>query len=349
MEVACAYTDKGKFPQAQYPLSDKVTTFDLDVHTWEIHGSMTCMLKKFFPRIRKMLSGFRLIIGQWRPDIVVSVGSYEKYAIPLLFKKAGGKKFKTLREYHFASNYRCNDAIKPLQARFLTWIDQRVIPRLYDSNCLLTEADMNDNFPDRPSRMRVVPNPITCRIPDGCPSERENTVVFVGRLAFEKNPELLLEVWEKVKRNGWKLRIVGDGEYRKKIKQLISNKNLGDSVELAGWVSDVTAELQKAKIFMLTSRYEGFGLALLEAMANGVVPVSMNCPYGPSDIISNGVDGFLVENRDVNVMAQRITALMDDSAMFSRMSEAALRRSRDFSIEKIAARWVEEYRRDTEK
>lgn len=347
IEVACAYTDKGDFPQEQIRLSSKVPTFDLDVHTWEIHGSMSRMLKEYIPRMWRLRRRLKKIISNWKPDVVVSVGSFEKYIIPTFFGRVGKHRFSTVREYHFASNFRNGRNTKVGRAHFLSWLDQIFLTRFYDKNYLLTQEDLENNFkPDAP-RMGMMPNPLTVELPtDLRPMyDRPKRVVTVGRLVDQKNPEDAIRVWGKVNTKDWNLRLVGEGDKRPILEKMVEDLNLQSSVQLPGWSKDVAAELDDSRILIMTSRYEGFGLAIIEAMAHGVVPVCYACPYGPRDIITDGEDGFLVEVGDVEGMANKVCQLMDDTSLLQRMSEAAFRRAHDFELPRIASRWAQEYRK----
>ncbi|MDO5394817.1 MAG: glycosyltransferase [Bacteroidales bacterium] len=224
----------------------------------------------------------------------------------------------------------------------MNWIDQRILTKFYNANCLLTQGDLDDNFPKHPKRIKVVPNPITSRFPDINPrqTERNNTVLFVGRLTYQKNPEELIEIWHAIKSDGWKLRIIGTGPLEQKCKESVRDKALDGSIEFAGWSNNVGAELRRAKIFVATSRYEGFPLALIEAAANGVVPVSYTTPYGPGDLISHNQDGILVPYGDRNTFVHELKILMDDSSRLQQMSDAAFKKARQYDISVIADRWA---------
>ena len=348
LRIGCAYTDRGDFPQEQIVLSPKVETFDLEIHTWQICGSLFRMAREYLKRMYKFRKTLRKLIKSWKPDIVVSVGSYEKIVIASLSRHVGEQRFKTVREFHFASNYRSfaeNTNRGGVISRFMNWIDQRILPKCYDINCLLTQGDLDDNFPKHPKRIKVIPNPITSGFPSINPrqTDRNNTVLFVGRLTFQKNPDELIDIWQCINHDGWKLRIIGTGPLEQKCKEQARDKALDDSIEFAGWSNDVGAELRKAKIFVATSRYEGFPLALIEAAANGTVPVSYNTPYGPGDMISQNQDGILVPYGDRDTFIRELKTLMEDSSRLQQMSDAAFKKARQYDISVIADRWEDVY------
>lgn len=174
---------------------------------------------------------------------------------------------------------------------------------------------------------------------------RENVAIFVGRLEdCQKNLTGLLNIWAKTKRDGgWILKIVGDGPDRQKFEELAYRLNISDSVSFTGWISDPSSIMQSAKLFCITSFFEGFGLVLVEAMANGLPALAYDLPYGPSDIISDGKDGLLIPYLDEETFAQKLSELMADEKRIKEMSEAAKIKSEQFSVDKITDLWIKKF------
>ncbi len=136
-------------------------------------------------------------------------------------------------------------------------------------------------------------------------------VLNIGRLTPDKRQDLLILSWAKIHANSnWKLLIVGDGEQKEFLQEIIKDNKLEKSV----FIKDATAKIdeyyKKASIFALSSRFEGFGLVLVEAMSYGLPCVSFDCPSGPRDIISNGFNGFLVRNGDIDQYALKLDELI---------------------------------------
>ena len=96
-----------------------------------------------------------------------------------------------------------------------------------------------------------------------------------------------------------------------------------------------------ASMLIMTSLYEGFGNVIIEAMSCGLPVVSYACPCGPKDIITDGVDGFLVPPKDEETLAERICRLIEDETLRCRLGGAALERSKDFGIERVLKMWTD--------
>lgn len=108
---------------------------------------------------------------------------------------------------------------------------------------------------------------------------------------------------------------------------------------LNGRTADVEAEYRRSSVFVLSSRFEGFGLVVLEAMACGLPVVAFDCPWGPGAIISDGIDGMLVENGNTNALADALIGVAGSAELRGRMAAEARRSASEYDIEKIAAKW----------
>lgn len=168
---------------------------------------------------------------------------------------------------------------------------------------------------------------------------------------------ILIKAWESVARShpGWKLDIYGTGRDKEMLQDMIEKSGLVDKVTLCGLSDDMPMVYASGSLFVLSSRFEGFGLVLLEAMTCGVPCVSFDCPEGPSEIISDGQDGILVPFRGLSdsqrteVLAENICRMIEDRDMRIRMSQEAIAKAAAFSRDVIIDRWIELFKEITKK
>lgn len=211
----------------------------------------------------------------------------------------------------------------------------------FDRFVVLTEEDRTywGNMPN----IRVIPNARTYSCT--APAKLDNkTVLAVGRYNHQKGFERLIEAWGIVCREvpGWQLEIIGDGELRPQMVEQINSLGMQGSIVLKKVPGNQMRETYaSASIFVLSSRYEGLPMVLLEAQASGLPIVSFACKCGPRDVIDHGVSGFLVDEGDVETLAARIIQLAKDEELRQRMGLAAHANSNHFSEETIMNRWVE--------
>jgi glycosyltransferase involved in cell wall biosynthesis len=178
---------------------------------------------------------------------------------------------------------------------------------------------------------------------DGPPSTLDQPlVVAAGRLERSKGFDLLIDAWAQVvaRHPQWRLRIYGEGSARVALQQRIADLGLSESVTLAGFSTALQREIARASAFVLSSRAEGYGMVLVEAMACGVPVVSTDCPNGPRDIITDGVDGFLVTNEDVPALAGGILRMIELTPQHRQaMATAAIQSAQTRSQTSVAKDW----------
>ncbi|MFA0062720.1 glycosyltransferase family 4 protein [Vibrio breoganii] len=173
------------------------------------------------------------------------------------------------------------------------------------------------------------------------PKDNENrNVLAVGRLTYQKGFDILLEIWSTVEplNPTWTLTIVGDGEDREHLEKLRKDLKLRNVV-FEGFADNVSKYYEKSDIYVMTSRFEGFPMVLLEAASNGLPVVSFDCETGPREMIVNGKTGIVVENKDTNKFALELMTLMKDRSHRYRMSCNSLNEAREYSIERIGPQW----------
>jgi glycosyltransferase involved in cell wall biosynthesis len=170
---------------------------------------------------------------------------------------------------------------------------------------------------------------------------RENWLITAARLVPEKGFDYLMLVAKEVlpKHPEWKWILCGDGPMREELDAFSKKEKLQEQLVLAGYVPKVEEYLAKSKIFVLTSKAEGLPMCLLEARACGVPCVSFDVPTGPADIITEGVNGYLIQPFDVKAMADKLSGLMEDPFLQASMGEEALKHLDQFYLPNIIGQW----------
>ncbi|MER5478033.1 glycosyltransferase family 4 protein [Streptomyces sp. NPDC002734] len=209
-----------------------------------------------------------------------------------------------------------------------------------DRLLLLTREDADRWIGQGFNHVGFMPNPTPLRSP--APSPRtDRTVVSIGRLGYEKGVDMLLDTWAEVapRHPGWRLRIHGAGPDEEALRRQCSELGLDGSVEWAGLTEDVAGALRRSSVFVLSSRGEGFPLALLEAMSCAVPCVAFDCAPGVREIVRDEEDGLLARPGNVPELARHLDRLLSDAALRDRMGERARENVRRFSPESITDRW----------
>ena len=218
----------------------------------------------------------------------------------------------------------------------------RRYPQL-DALAVLSDADRAEYeglLPARAPRIVQIPNALPHL--EGEPrAQREPIVLAAGRLRSQKGFDLLIEAFEPVAERfpDWQLHIYGKGGRRAELEQLAQDRGLAGHVVIADPTPHLGRRMAEVSIFALSSRYEGFGMVLVEAMSKGAAVVSFDCPRGPNEIISDGVDGLLVAPEDVPALSEALIALIEDDALRRRLGQAAVRTAQGYEPRAVGERW----------
>ncbi len=211
-------------------------------------------------------------------------------------------------------------------------------------NVLITQAACryyHNNY--RKKRNLVIYNPAADELFEDSKkyNQESHTLISVGRLAYPKNYSLLIEIAARIltRENDWCWHIYGEGEERAELEQKIADYGLQGRVVLKGAVDDLYSRYPQYAAIVMTSRYEGFPMVLIEAAAKGLPMISFDIETGPSEIIQDGVNGFLIPENDVNGMVEKLELLMAESEMRAGMSAAAKLSVEPYRVEQICEQW----------
>lgn len=174
-------------------------------------------------------------------------------------------------------------------------------------------------------------------------SLNEKIIISAGRLVPQKGYDLLIQAFTliKDKHPDWIIKIFGKGRDKSFLEELIHETETYNNIFILPPTPNIEEEFARSSIFALSSRYEGFGMVLVEAMAVGLPIVSFDCPEGPGEIITNNEDGFLVEEGNIEEFANKLDILMSNQELRIKMGNAALKNVERFSIEVIGKLWLQ--------
>ena len=335
-DVTIILTD-GKEKPIFYPLSDKVKVINLDIGFEEL---WTCsFLKKIFFYLKKQHLYKKLLnreLMRIRPDITVSMLRREINFINDI--QDGSKK---IGEIHINRanfrNFEGNNALKNLFSKF--WMNSLLskLQRL-DRFVVLTEKDKEAWV--ELNNVCVIPNPLSFTSTRHSDLS-EKRIIAVGRYCHEKGYDLLLKAWVIVQNRttDWRLEIFGEGD-RTQYEEMVDTLNLDrHRCILNGRSSKIQDEFLNSSLSVCSSKFEGFGLVITEAMACGLPVVSFDCPWGPRAIISDGEDGMLVENGNVDKLAEALVLMIQNPKQRKAMADKAIENVQRFSIDQIAGQW----------
>ncbi|GHT76289.1 glycosyl transferase [Bacteroidia bacterium] len=338
-DVTILTTDQDRNPNF-YSFSDKIRFIDLAINYSELNKYP--FPKRIWEQRKKMknhLTRLTETLEKLKADIVISTYTYEFTLLPLI--KDGSKK---IGEIHFSKTF-LDIEIRHKKQPFLLKTAYMLANkrkfrfiRKYDKFVVLTKEDQ-ENWKGYDNIAQIY-NPLPF-YPDTVSPLNTQRVVSVGRLNWQKGFDLLIAAWKIVNKDfpDWQLDIFGKGEEREKLIALINQFQLEKIVKIHQPTQEIVKEYSASSIYAMTSRYEGFGMVLVEAMACGLPCVSFDCPYGPSEIIRDGKTGFLVEDGNIGQLAEKIKMLITDENRRKKMGHNARKDIYRFSIEVIMTQW----------
>lgn len=304
-----------------FPLDKNIDRYSLFDHS--VSG------KKIITYIRKV----RRFIKEKNIDVLIDVdGILDMYSIPAVMKsKCKVISWEQFNYYqHPDGNYR--KITRKMAAR---WADAIVVLTDEDKGYYQKEVNIR-------GELTRIYNPIERKEVTHSYDTESKMIISAGRMTYQKGFDILIDVARRVfaKHPDWKWTICGDGEDREQLVNKVNKYNLQEKIILAGNVSNIDDYYKRAAMYVLTSRFEGFGLVLTEAKKVGLPCVSFRCPAGPSEIIEDSINGYLIDCFDDKTMADKINYLIDNKEIRKEFSDKSLIGTEKFNIENIVKQWV---------
>lgn len=218
-------------------------------------------------------------------------------------------------------------------------LSKRLLKRL-DSVIVLSDSDKDKYYDKFGVECKRIYNPLSFRSIEKSTCTQK-TILSIGRLHIQKGYDLLIEAFEKVTDNNddWNLIIVGNGPEYNNLRDLINNKGLNNRITIKEFTNDVEKYYINSSIFVSTSRWEGFGLVITEAMECGLPIISFD-NAGPREIIYNDINGIIIEKENILELSNTILELTIDENKRKKMGKNAVVRAESFHVTNIANEWI---------
>lgn len=307
-----------------YPFSAQIT-----IHSIRYFGS-------FYRATRMYLSAIRKLVQSVKPDVIsVCDDGFKAFLLPHFIDF----RCPVVYERHVSKIVDLGPTPGALKA-LLVQMKYKIMNRLatkFDRFVLLTEANREEWHL---RRITVIPNPLPF-FPESPAALDQKVVIAIGRHAYVKGYDRLLEVWKCVLQEhpDWQLHIYGKIEPTLRLAQLAEKLQINQAVHFLPPVQNIEDKLRNASVLAFTSRGEGFGMVLIEAMACGVPVVSFDVPYGPKEILATGRAGFLIPEGDCELMARRLSELITSKSLREKMGAAGRQEAVRYQTDAVIAQW----------
>ena len=298
--------------KSYYPINEKVEI---------IHCSVS-EKNKFSKRIQEFKQIEKICDAQ---NFEIAIGVYPAINVFLPFVRR--LKIKIAAEH-----------INYASASFFPKIIRRLFYPFLDAVVLLTSNDAK-HYGFHKNAV-VIPNSLSF-IPKKQSFLEKKIILSIGRLGYQKGFERLIEAVSLIKEKcgGWQVKIIGSGEDKEKLLRRIKETGLEQIITILPPTNKIEDEYYNSSIYVMSSRFEGLPMVLIEAKSYGLPIVSFDCPEGPSDIVRDGIDGFLVEKDNVELLSQAMLKLIEDHGLRKSFGNEAVKDIDRFKPERVSALW----------
>ena len=326
-----------------YPLSPKVTHIDLGILFYRQY-QYGVLKRMYLQRVmeKELLRKLQDLVSSTHADIVI--GTICISSVMNALSKLKGKTYTIAEAHNRKESIEKNT--KNVRNPIVRWILERKNKQLYqsikDTTVFVTLTNNDKMSWSNIVQANVIPNMLHY-FPEHITQEKKTNkrVITVGRLAEQKGFDLLIDAWNIVhqKYPEWILDIYGNGDDKEKLINRIQQLNLKNAVIIHPPTPQIYERYMQSDFYIMSSRWEGFGLVLAEAMSCGIPCVSFDCPHGPSDIISDQEDGLLVENGNIEQLAEKICYLIEHEDIRKEMGAKARENVKRYLPENVMPQW----------
>lgn len=345
-EKANAFSEEGhnvyiitadqKNRKAFYRLNNNIKLIDLGINYSE-DITILAKLIKYKYKIEKHKRRLSNILYEIRPDITISTMGNE---FLFLYKiKDGSKK---ILEIHFAKGYRMmyNRNIFWKFFDYIRSLQESKLVSKYDKFVVLTYEDKVQwgNL----TNIEVIPNFIDLEENYHSIKNKTHILLAVGRLSYQKGFDRLIKAISLIsdKLKDWEVHIYGDGELKKDLQSMINDYNLNKYIKIFPATKDIKSVYMTSSGFILSSRFEGLPMVLLEALSYSLPIISFDCPCGPKDIINDGVNGILIKNDNIEELASAILDYIHNPELREKLSIEAYNSVFRFKKNNVINKWL---------
>lgn len=325
-----------------YPLSCKVKQINLSIPFYQQYRySYPKRLWLKWGFYRQLQLELQQTVNSINPDILIGVG-YTLADVVCSIKCQAAK----IIESHEARMYTQSPLLHKNTSLFSTIyailnrkIYLNIVEKRADAVVTLTKGDALEW--KNAKRVEIIPNFSIMPISNLSNGESKR-VIAIGRLEWQKGYDKLIDIWKLVSptHSDWQLDIYGEGSLEVDLKKRINEAGL-INVTIHPFTHNISQEYASSSICVLTSRFEGFSLVLLEAMRHGLPCVTFDCPFGPKELIDDNKCGYVIENDNINQFAERLNYLIDNQQVRKRFAKEALMKSRKYNVDNIMNLWKE--------
>lgn len=342
-EVTLITYEQGTHP-ISFPLHSTIKHIDLDTRLFTLKKyTLPLRIIKIYKLQRLFRKRLQQVVDTIQPDIINTT----TYSLNLMGCILGIKtNAKRTIESHInytsilkENDFKDNVFLKAI-AKCYDYFTLKKIKK-FDALFTLTKGDAC-HWKQYTDKIYVIPNPVT-HYPESVKEHdcSHHRIICAGRLDPQKGFDLLIESFSLIADScpEWQIDIFGSGDEEQKLRTLISSKGLDKKIFIHPASNQIYEEFQNSDFFVFCSRYEGWGLVLVEAMSCGIPAVSFRCDYGPEDIITNYYDGILVKNGDITDLANKILWMIQHPQERTNMGRAARITAKNFQKTNILEQW----------